>query len=60
MISKTLKALLVGSTVLAGASAANAETFRWAFQGDAQTLDPHGLFETLTLGFQGNIYEGLV
>ena len=60
MFSKTLKALLVGSTVLAGASAANAETFRWAFQGDAQTLDPHGLFETLTLGFQGNIYEGLV
>jgi peptide/nickel transport system substrate-binding protein len=60
MIGKTLKALLVGTTVLAGASAANAETFRWAFQGDAQTLDPHGLFETLTLGFQGNIYEGLV
>ncbi len=60
MFGRTLKALLVGSTVLAGASAANAETFRWAFQGDAQTLDPHGLFETLTLGFQGNIYEGLV
>src|SRR3546814_6454026 len=25
-----------------------------------QTLDPHGLFETFTLGFQSNIYEGLV
>ena len=37
-----------------------AETFRWAFQGDVATMDPHGLFETMTLGFQGNIYEGLV
>ena len=23
-------------------------------------MDPHGLFETMTLGFQRNIYEGLV
>ena len=37
-----------------------AETFRWAFQGDVSTMDPHGLFETMTLGFQRNIYEGLV
>lgn len=37
-----------------------AKTFKWAFQGDVQTLDPHGLFETMTLGFQRNIYEGLV
>ncbi|MGI9465248.1 MAG: ABC transporter substrate-binding protein [Aestuariivirgaceae bacterium] len=59
--SRSLKAFLVGTSVLAGAAtAANAETFRWAFQGDAQTLDPHGLFETFTLGFQGNVYEGLV
>ncbi|MEM7424594.1 MAG: ABC transporter substrate-binding protein [Pseudomonadota bacterium] len=36
------------------------KTFRWAFQGTLQTLDPHGLFETFTLGFQRNIYEGLV
>jgi peptide/nickel transport system substrate-binding protein len=60
-VTNAFKALLVGGSMLAAAaSAANAETFRWAFQGDAQTLDPHGLFETLTLGFQGNIYEGLV
>ena len=32
----------------------------FAFQGDIQTLDPHGLFETFTLGFQANFYEGLV
>jgi peptide/nickel transport system substrate-binding protein len=39
---------------------AKSETFKWAFQGDVQTMDPHGLFETMTLGFQRNIYEGLV
>ena len=46
--------------VLAGGAAAEAKTFKWAFQGDVQTLDPHGLFETFTLGFQSNFYEGLV
>lgn len=38
----------------------SAETFRYAFQGDAQSLDPHSLNETFTLGFLGNVYEGLV
>ncbi|MEQ8356469.1 MAG: ABC transporter substrate-binding protein [Kiloniellaceae bacterium] len=46
--------------VLTGGVAADAKTFKWAFQGDVQTLDPHGLFETFTLGFQSNFYEGLV
>ncbi|MEM8686668.1 MAG: ABC transporter substrate-binding protein [Pseudomonadota bacterium] len=55
-----LRAALAGGLMLGAASAANAETFKWAFQGDLQTLDPHGLFETMTLGFQRNIYEGLV
>lgn len=39
---------------------ADAEPFRYAFQGDAQSLDPYSLNETFTLGFLGNIYEGLV
>lgn len=38
---------------------ASATTFKWAFQGDAQGLDPHGLNETFTLGMLGNVYEGL-
>ena len=46
--------------ILAGGASAQAETFKWAFQGDIQTLDPHGLFETFSLGFQLNFYEGLV
>lgn len=54
------------TTLLAGACAAalfgapaSAETFRYAFQGDVQSLDPHGLNETFTLGYLGNVYEGL-
>ena len=38
---------------------ASAKTFRYAFQGDAQSLDPHGLNETFSLGYLGNVYEGL-
>ncbi len=48
------------AVALAFGGAAEAKTFKWAFQGDVATLDPHGLFETMTLGFQSNIYESLV
>ena len=48
------------ATVMTFATTADAKTFRWAFQGDVQTMDPHGLFETMTLGFQRNIYEALI
>jgi peptide/nickel transport system substrate-binding protein len=41
------------------AQGAEAKEFRWAFQGDAQSLDPYSLNETFTLGFLGNVYEGL-
>lgn len=59
---KMKKGLLAALCLTAAGYAANAqsETLRWAFQGDVGTMDPHGLFETMTLGFQGNIYEGLV
>ena len=51
--------LLAGAAALALAAPANAKTFKWAFQGDVQSLDPHGLNETFTLGYLGNVYEGL-
>ncbi len=35
------------------------QTLRYAFQGNLNTLDPHSLNETTTLGLQGNVYEGL-
>ena len=41
-------------------SPAQAKTFRWAFQGDLQSLDPYSLNETFLIGFLGNVYEGLV
>jgi len=47
--------------ILSGsARAAEGKTFRWAFQSDAVSMDPYHINETMTLGFLGNIYEGLV
>ena len=60
VLKKTITGISAAGLLAAGALSADAKTFRWGFQGDAQTMDPHGLFETLTLGFQRNIYEGLV
>lgn len=59
-VCKALAAAATVGTLLGMAPGAQAQTFKWAFQGDAQTMDPHGLFETFSLGFQRNIYEGLV
>lgn len=39
--------------------AAQAATFRYAFQGDLNALDPYTLNETFTLGALGNVMEGL-
>ena len=41
------------------AGQADAKTFKWAYQGDVQSLDPQGLQETFTLGFLGNVYDSL-
>jgi len=40
-------------------SAAGAKTFKYAFQGDLNALDPYTLNETFTLGALGNVMEGL-
>jgi peptide/nickel transport system substrate-binding protein len=39
---------------------ATAKTYRVADQGDALSMDPHSLNESLQLSFTGNIYEPLV
>ena len=44
----------------AAAAPAGAKELRFAFQGDADSMDPYTLNETFTLGFLGNIYEGLI
>jgi peptide/nickel transport system substrate-binding protein len=59
---RTLKALLAATMVLGffGATAALAVTFRFADQGDAISMDPHSLNESLQLNVTGNMYEPLV
>ena len=58
MTRSTSSLMLAASLALS--APVGAETFRWAFQGDMQALDPYSLNETLTLGTLGNVYEGLV
>ncbi len=53
-------AAATAAAAVGSAAEADAKTFRWAFQGDAQSLDPHSLNETFTVGFHSNIYEGLI
>ena len=45
--------------VAALATPVHAKTFRYAFQGDLNALDPYTLNETFTLGALGNVMEGL-
>lgn len=52
-------ALLSLALLMAANPAAAQTTLRFAFQGDAKSLDPYSLNETFTLGFLGNVYEGL-
>ena len=37
-----------------------AQTLRWASQGDAATMDPHAMNEGLTNMVNGQVYEGLI
>ncbi len=56
-LRKILLAGAVSAAMLAGP--AQAAELKWAFQGDLKSLDPYSLNETFTLGFLGNVYEGL-
>jgi len=53
-----LWSFIVAAVLTAGA--AGAATFRFADQGDAVSMDPHSLNESLQLTLTGNIYEPLV
>jgi peptide/nickel transport system substrate-binding protein len=54
------KAAVALALTVALSGAASAKTFRVADQGDALSMDPHSLNESLQLSFTGNIYEPLV
>jgi peptide/nickel transport system substrate-binding protein len=51
-----LAAALLASTALS----AQANTFRWANDGDVNSMDPYARQETFLLSFMANIYEPLV
>ena len=56
-----MKTRLVAAAALAAAAVlAQAQTVRIADQGDALSMDPHSLNESLQLSVDGNVYEGLV
>jgi peptide/nickel transport system substrate-binding protein len=52
------KILLAAAAATLLAAPASAATFRYAFQGDLNALDPYTLNETFTLGALGNVMEG--
>ncbi len=49
-----------GLAALLGTAPAQAQTLRVANQGDALSMDPHSLNESLQLSVTGNVYEPLV
>ena len=55
-----LKPTLVAAALVLAGSLAHAVTLRVANQGDAVSMDPHSLNESLQLSFTGNVYEPLV
>ncbi|RAI57418.1 ABC transporter substrate-binding protein [Roseicella frigidaeris] len=55
-----LAAALLCGTALAIPAPAGAQVFRWANDGDVNSMDPYGRNETFLLSFNANIYEPLV
>ncbi len=55
-----IKTHLIAAAVLCAALGAQAQTVRIANQGDALSMDPHSLNESLQLSVTNNVYEGLV
>lgn len=59
---KFMKATLVAAVAavaLMGAEAVSAKTFKWANDGDVNSLDPYARNETFLLSFNQNIYDTL-
>jgi len=54
------RSLLIGLAAAACAAGLQAQTLRWASQGDPQTMDPHSQNESMTNMVNGQVYERLV
>lgn len=57
---KMKSSLLAAAALSLAAATATAQTVRIANQGDALSMDPHSLNESLQLSVTGNVYEPLV
>ncbi|MFZ9635994.1 MAG: ABC transporter substrate-binding protein, partial [Alphaproteobacteria bacterium] len=62
MMPSLRRALVAGAALvaLACAAPADARSFRWANDGDVNSMDPYARNETFLLAFLQNIYEPLV
>jgi peptide/nickel transport system substrate-binding protein len=59
-LKRSFLASLVAAGVMLGSMSAFAATFRWANDGDANSMDPYTRSETFLLTFTQNIYDPLV
>jgi peptide/nickel transport system substrate-binding protein len=57
---KSMTSVLVASALAIFSAGAQAQTVRIGNQGDALSMDPHSLNESLQLSVTGNVYEPLV
>jgi peptide/nickel transport system substrate-binding protein len=57
---KSLISTVALAALLAAGVSAQAQTLRWASQGDPQTMDPHSQNESMTNMMNGQVYEKLV
>ncbi|MGH8829503.1 MAG: ABC transporter substrate-binding protein, partial [Polaromonas sp.] len=60
IFKKTLTSLLVASALAILSAGTQAQMVRIGNQGDALSMDPHSLNESLQLSVTGNVYEPLV
>ena len=60
IFKKTLTSLLVASALAVLSAGTQAQMVRIGNQGDALSMDPHSLNESLQLSVTGNVYEPLV
>jgi peptide/nickel transport system substrate-binding protein len=60
MIPRSCLAVLLIGALASAASRADAATFKWANDGDSNSMDPYTRSETFLLSFDSNMYEPLV
>ncbi len=58
--SSRVAAMVTGAIFALGTGAVQAQTLKFANQGDALSMDPHSLNESFQLAFTGNVYEPLI